>query len=52
MGDFPLAMRGDNGKTHVVMIKDCLVTPDAKMNLLAAFFLATAGVLFCVPSNR
>ncbi len=42
MGDFPLAMRADDGKTHIIMIKNCLVTPEANMNLLATCNLQKA----------
>lgn len=46
MGDFPLAMRADDGKTHIIVIKNCLVTPEANLNLLATCDLQKAGVSF------
>jgi hypothetical protein len=46
MGDFPLAMRAEDCKTHVIVIKNCPVTPEANMNLLATCDLQKAGVSF------
>ena len=51
MGDFPLALRSDDGKTHVVVIKDCLIAPDAFTNLLAARDVSQAGLEFVVPAG-
>ncbi len=51
MGDFPLAMRAEDGKTHIIMIKNCLVTPEANMNLLATCDLQKAGVSFCTAAH-
>jgi hypothetical protein len=51
MGDFPLAIRADDGKTHIIVIKNCLVTPEANMNLLATCDLQKAGVSFCTTAH-
>jgi hypothetical protein len=39
-------MRAEEGKTHIIVIKNCLVTLEANMNLLATCNLQKAGVSF------
>jgi hypothetical protein len=51
VGDFPLAMRDNKGNTTVVLIKDCLVAPDAFTNLLAVTDITEAGIGFEVLAN-
>ena len=51
MGDFHIALQDPQGRTHVRVIKDCLLAPDAPSNLLSTHDLRAAGIGFEVPST-
>jgi hypothetical protein len=51
IGDFPLALRSEDGQTYTVVIKDCLVAPDAFTNLLAVTDMSKSGIAFSVPAG-
>ena len=50
MGDLRLTLREENGTTHVRLIRDCLVAPNAPANLLSTKDLQAAGIGFEISS--
>ena len=52
VGDFPLSLRDTNGETYTKYVKNCLLAPDAKANLLSAADLGKIGIGFTMQPHK